>query len=103
MGEQANRLRQKAEEDEKYSAELIEILVTKRIEFERKLNQKTSQYQKEFSRLNSSIASCIAKEDYDGTRKTLISMAKLFNVKLEHSNFEEFKNKLANDDRPLIL
>lgn len=103
IGEQASRLRKKADADEKYSAELIEILVEKRIEFEARLNERTGNFKSDFYQLDHKISSCLAKEDYDGTRQNLLAMARLFRVRLKNVDFEEFTEKMEDDETPLII
>ena len=103
IGEQASKLRKKADADEKYSEELIEILVEKRCEFERKLSEKTGIFKSDFYQLDHKISSCLAKEDYDGTRQNLLALARLFGVRLKHADFEKFSERMDDETTPLMI
>lgn len=103
LGQQARSLKEKADADEKYSDELIEILAKKRVVFESRLEEKTNKFRSDFFQLDQRISSCLANQDYDGVQEYLHGLEQLLEGDFKHKKFEEFTQKMLSDDEQIVI
>ncbi len=103
LGEQIKYLRKKAVADEKYSEELIKILINKRNEFEQRLTCEIKKYEDAFYELDKMLNENLKTNNNAGVKQNLLAFANLLKIDLKNANYEAFTKHMENDSSTLIL